>query len=126
MVIWVLERRGEIGLRRALGATETHIRVQFFTEALLLSLLGGAVGVAATAVYATLHGWGWAIVVPAMAWAGGASEPRSPPTPASTALRRPHVSHGGTGPFEEREGVWGAHLVLGIPHRGPAPGAVVS
>jgi putative ABC transport system permease protein len=73
MVISVLERRGEIGLRRALGATRGHIRAQFFGEALLLSVLGGAVGVAlgvaATAVYAALHHW--AVVVPALAWAGG-------------------------------------------------------
>src|SRR5262249_40267536 len=56
MVISVLERRSEIGLRRALGATKGHIRVQFLSEAVLLALLGGiigiTVGVAATAVYA--------------------------------------------------------------------------
>jgi putative ABC transport system permease protein len=73
MVIGVLERRGEIGLRRALGSTKGHIRFQFFSEALLLSVLGGVVGVtlgvAATAVYATVQGW--AIVVPALGWAGG-------------------------------------------------------
>jgi putative ABC transport system permease protein len=73
MVISVLERRSEIGLRRALGATKRHIRTQFLTEAMLLALLGGAVGVAAgavaTAVYAsTKH---WAVVVPTLAWAGG-------------------------------------------------------
>jgi putative ABC transport system permease protein len=73
MVISVLERRSEIGLRRALGATKGHIRVQFVSEAVALALLGGAVGIvagaAATAVYAaTKH---WAIVVPATAWAGG-------------------------------------------------------
>jgi putative ABC transport system permease protein len=73
MVISVLERRSEIGLRRALGATKGHIRLQFLSEAVLLALLGGAVGVAAgaiaTAVYAsTKH---WAVVVPAVAWAGG-------------------------------------------------------
>lgn len=73
MVIGVLERRGEIGLRRALGSTRGHIRFQFFSEALLLSVLGGVVGVtlgvAATAVYATVQGW--AVVVPALGWAGG-------------------------------------------------------
>ena len=73
MVISVLERRSEIGLRRALGATKGHIRIQFLSEAILLALTGGAVGVAAgaaaTAVYATSKGW--AIVLPAVAWAGG-------------------------------------------------------
>jgi putative ABC transport system permease protein len=73
MVISVLERRSEIGLRRALGATKGHIRVQFLSEAILLGLLGGAAGVAvgalATAVYA--HTKGWAVVVPVLAWGGG-------------------------------------------------------
>ena len=45
MLISVLERRSEIGLRRALGATKGHIRTQFLSEAILLALLGGAVGV---------------------------------------------------------------------------------
>jgi len=56
MVISVLERRSEIGLRRALGATRRHIAEQFLTEALLLSFLGGLagtlIGAAATAIYA--------------------------------------------------------------------------
>jgi len=73
MVISVLERRSEIGLRRALGATRGHIRVQFLAEAILLSLLGGTVGVGlgvlSTAVYAATKGW--AIVVPVLAWGGG-------------------------------------------------------
>jgi putative ABC transport system permease protein len=73
MVISVLERRSEIGLRRALGATKGHIRTQFLAEAILLALFGGAVGVAAgaaaTATYATTKGW--ATVIPAAAWAGG-------------------------------------------------------
>jgi putative ABC transport system permease protein len=73
MLIGVLERRSEIGLRRALGATKRNIRTQFLSEAILLALIGGAVGVGAgaisTAVYAsTKH---WQIVVPTTAWAGG-------------------------------------------------------
>jgi putative ABC transport system permease protein len=73
MIISVLERRSEIGLRRALGATRGNIRTQFLSEAILLSLCGGAFGVAlgalATAVYA--HAKHWAVVIPAEAWAGG-------------------------------------------------------
>jgi len=73
MIISVLERRSEIGLRRALGATRGHIRTQFLAEAITLSLLGGMVGIiagaASTAIYA--HGKGWATVVPTDAWAGG-------------------------------------------------------
>jgi putative ABC transport system permease protein len=73
MVISVLERRSEIGLRRALGATKGHIRLQFLAEAILLAVLGGVVGVTlgvlATAIYA--HVKHWAVVVPALAWAGG-------------------------------------------------------
>jgi putative ABC transport system permease protein len=73
MIISVLERRSEIGLRRALGATKGHIRSQFLSEAVLLGLLGGVVGVAlgaaATAVYA--HTKHWATIIPTEAWAGG-------------------------------------------------------
>jgi putative ABC transport system permease protein len=73
MIISVLERRQEIGLRRALGATRGQIRTQFLSEAILLALIGGAVGdiagAAATAVYA--HAKGWPIVIPVEAWAGG-------------------------------------------------------
>jgi putative ABC transport system permease protein len=73
MVISVLERRSEIGLRRALGATRGQIRTQFLSEAILLALGGGAVGVTtgalATAIYASTKGW--AVVIPTLAWAGG-------------------------------------------------------
>jgi putative ABC transport system permease protein len=73
MIISVLERRSEIGLRRALGATKGHIRTQFLSEAVLLGLLGGAagvvLGVASTAVYAQIEHW--STVIPTEAWAGG-------------------------------------------------------
>jgi putative ABC transport system permease protein len=73
MVISVLERRSEIGLRRALGATRAQIRTQFLTESILLAVIGGVVGVlagaAATAVYAGSQGW--AVVIPVQAWSGG-------------------------------------------------------
>jgi putative ABC transport system permease protein len=56
MVISVLERRGEIGLRRALGATRGHISMQFLAESALLAAIGGvfglAIGAGATEVYA--------------------------------------------------------------------------
>ena len=73
MVIAVIERRSEIGLRRALGATKAHIRRQFLTEAILLAGAGGVVGVglgaAVTAIYAsTKH---WKVVVPPIAIGGG-------------------------------------------------------
>ncbi|KRC61190.1 ABC transporter permease [Agromyces sp. Root81] len=69
MVISVLERRGEVGLRRALGATRGNIRLQFFSESLLLASFGGlagvVIGVIATTLYASTQGWptlvpGWA------------------------------------------------------------------
>jgi putative ABC transport system permease protein len=73
MIISVLERRSEIGLRRALGATKGQIRNQFLAESTLLAVIGGTLGVlagiAATAVYA--HSRRWAVVIPVEAWSGG-------------------------------------------------------
>jgi len=73
MIISVLERRQEIGLRRALGATRGQIRIQFLAEAIMLSLAGGAAGVligaAATTWYARAHHE--TTVIPLEAWAGG-------------------------------------------------------
>jgi putative ABC transport system permease protein len=73
MIISVLERRSEIGLRRALGATKSQIRTQFLAESILLAVIGGVVGVlagaTATAVYASSKNW--AVVIPVEAWSGG-------------------------------------------------------
>jgi putative ABC transport system permease protein len=73
MVIGVLERRTEIGVRRALGATQRHIRVQFLAEAVLLSGAGGLAGVVlgagVTAGYTTVRDT--ALSVPPIAVVGG-------------------------------------------------------
>jgi putative ABC transport system permease protein len=75
MVISVLERRSEVGLRRALGATRGQIRSQFLIEAILLALLGGGsgalLGSAVTAGYAVYQQW--PVVVPPGAVLGGLS-----------------------------------------------------
>jgi putative ABC transport system permease protein len=73
MVVAVIERRTEVGLRRALGATRAHIRRQFLTEAVLLAAAGGLAGVLlgslVTALYA--HAQHWPIVIPPVALGGG-------------------------------------------------------
>jgi putative ABC transport system permease protein len=75
MVISVLERRSEIGLRRALGATRRHVAEQFLAEAVLLAVLGGLagtiLGTVATVIYAVSQHW--SVQVPAVAFYGGLS-----------------------------------------------------
>jgi putative ABC transport system permease protein len=102
MVVSVLERRSEIGVRRALGATKRHIRLQFLTEAVLLALLGGLVGtllgIAVTYGYADVRditfsvpptavalGVGAALVVGALAGLSPAA--RAARLPPADALR---------------------------------------
>ncbi len=73
MVISVLERRSEIGLRRALGATRRHVAEQFLAEAVLLAVLGGLagtiIGAVATIIYAMSQHW--SVQIPAVALSGG-------------------------------------------------------
>jgi putative ABC transport system permease protein len=73
MVISVLERRGEIGLRRALGATKGHISIQFLGESLILATLGGLGGVALGAAVTAAYSWsqGWDVLIPTVAVVGG-------------------------------------------------------
>jgi putative ABC transport system permease protein len=73
MIISVLERRAEVGLRRALGARRRHIAVQFLGESFVLGIAGGIAGVllgaGATGAYAAYEGL--ALLVPPAAVAGG-------------------------------------------------------
>ena len=73
MLMSVLERRSEIGLRRALGATRRHIALQFVSEALALALVGGVLGVLLGAGLAVTYALSqsWMPIIPAVAVVGG-------------------------------------------------------
>ena len=73
MLMSVMERRGEIGLRRALGATRRHIALQFVSEALALATVGGALGVLLGAGLAVAYAisQAWMPIIPAVAVVGG-------------------------------------------------------
>jgi len=73
MLMSVMERRGEIGLRRALGATRRHIALQFVSEALALAVVGGILGVLLGAGLAVTYALSqeWMPIIPAVAVFGG-------------------------------------------------------
>ena len=96
MLIGVLERRSEIGLRRSLGATKGHIRIQFLAEAILLSLLGGAAGVAA------------GVSPPSSTPTSNTGPPSSPPPPGPAASPPPSSSAPSPG-YSQRSAPPGSH-----------------
>ncbi|RSM45619.1 ABC transporter permease, partial [Actinoplanes sp. ATCC 53533] len=96
MVISVLERRAEIGLRRALGATRGQIRLQFLCESLLLATMGGGAGVLIGSLTTAGYAWyrSWPPAMPGWALAGGLAATLSVGAaaglyPAATAARLP-------------------------------------
>jgi ABC-type antimicrobial peptide transport system permease subunit len=100
MVISVLERRSEIGLRRALGATKGHIRIQFLSEAILLALAGGAAGVvlgaAATALLRHREGLGHRRSAGGLGrWPRRHGAHRRPGRPVASPACRPAVTYRG-------------------------------
>jgi putative ABC transport system permease protein len=72
MVMAIIQRRTEIGLRRALGATRGHIATQFTAEALILSALGGGAGILAGTVITTVyaHARHWSTAIPPAVFPG--------------------------------------------------------
>jgi putative ABC transport system permease protein len=93
MIISVLERRAEIGVRRALGATRGHIRNQFVVESTLLALLGGLLGVACgylvTAIYAGRQGWLVALPVRGLVLGVAAASANAAATLSNAGTSRP-------------------------------------
>ncbi|MEU8762670.1 ABC transporter permease [Streptomyces sp. NPDC048659] len=73
MVVGVMERRGEIGLRRALGARGGQIAVQFLLEAVLMGFVGGVAGLVlgGLTVYGYAFAQGWPAAVPLSLVAAG-------------------------------------------------------
>jgi putative ABC transport system permease protein len=96
MVIAVLERRSEIGLRRALGAARRHIRIQFLGESVLLAGFGGiggaALGGVVTAVFAATRNWPFALPVWVLGLAAGATVLVGAIAGAYPAARAAHMS----------------------------------
>ena len=74
MLVAVAERKTEIGIRRALGARRRDIQAQFLSEAIILSLLGGIIGVilAIGATYGICHFSSWSFTVSLQGTALGA------------------------------------------------------